>query len=218
MVVTKNILAEQINRIINGGFPSDRSRVGMNEIKLAIADVCNALLKAEILNVAFNFDGGSVIEGSAIATYENVSVERGVRYGNLITATAKMPATPMMMPDQMGVFAVYPSGMPHLEYYYIPSGMFNLWVDNKMVSNFQRRFFTWDSKKITIFDDVRGLGFDTIDVKMVIAPLEGADDNEPLPIPADFRDKIVVAVVSRFNDEQDTNRRETDEPSPSKRN
>lgn len=218
MALTKNILAEQILRIVNGGFPSDRDRVGAAEIKLAIADVCNYLLKTEIFNVPFNFDNGTTIEGSAIATYEGVDIVRGAKFGDVITATAALPATPMMMPDQMGVFAVYPSGLPHLEYWYIPSGMVSLWMDNKMVSSFHRKFFTWDSNKITIFDDVRGLGFDKIDVKLVVSPIDTADDNDPLPILPELRDKIVTAVVARFIDEPDTNRRETDEPSPSKRN
>jgi hypothetical protein len=218
MVITKALLAEQIQRIVNGGFPSDRDRVLVPEIKLAIADVCNYLLKAEIYNVAFNFDNGSVIEGSAVATYENIPVVRGVPYGNIITATAAMPSTPMMMPDQMGVFGVYPTGRPHLAYRYIPSGLVNLWMDNRMVNVFHRRFFTWDSNKITIFDDVRGLGFDEIDVKLIISPVDTAGDNDPLPVPPELRDRIVTAVVARFMQEPETNREETDEPSPSKSN
>lgn len=214
MVTTKAILAEQILRIISGGFPSERDRVLLAEIKLAITDVANYLLKAEIFNTAFNFDNGSTIEGCALATYENITLTRGVPYGNIITATAAMPATPMMMPEQMGVFEVYPSGYPHIQYKYIPSGMIHLWVKNRMVASMHKHFFTWDNNKITIFDDVYGQSFDRVDVKLIVSPLELAGDNDPLPLPPELRDALLVAVLKRFGTEPQTKRQETDQPSP----
>lgn len=216
MITTKAIFAEQILRILNGGFPSERDRVLLEEIKLAITDISNYVLKAEIINVAFNFDNGSTIEGSAIVTYENIKVTRGVPYGDIITATADLPATPMMMPDQMGVFQVYPSGRPHLQYKYIPSGMVSAWLNNKVVSPLHKNLFTWNSGKITIFNDLFGQSFDEIDVQLVVSPLEKAGDNDPLPLSPELRDKVLIGVLTRFGYEPKTVRKETDQPSPQK--
>lgn len=218
MILTKNILKEQIRRIISGGFPSDRDRVLDAEIELAISDVINSILKVEIFNVNYTFDGGSLPDGCAIATYEGLRVNKGVNFGKSGTATIDLPAYPMLLPDGIGVYEVYPSGLPHLGYRYIPSAMFPLWIKNRMVSNFHRRFFTFDSGKITVYDDMYGAGYTTADVKLVISDISNTDENAPLPIAADLRDKVVNAVVARFSLEGDTNRRETDQPSPSKRN
>lgn len=216
MVTTKAIFAEQILRILNGGFPSERDRVLEEEIKLAITDISNFVLKTEILNISYNLDNGSIIEGSAIVTYENIKVKRSVPYGDIITATADMPATPMMLPDQSGVFQVYPSGRPHLQYKYIPSGMVSAWLNNKVVSPLHKNLFTWNSGKITIFNDLFGQSFDEIDVQLVVSPLEKAGDNDPLPLSPELRDKVLIGVLARFGYEPKTVRKETDQPSPQK--
>lgn len=218
MLTTKNILTEEIRRIISGGFPSDRDRVRDEEIKSAISDAANALLKVQVLDTNFNFDGGSSIEGSAIATYENIPISFGVNFGNVKTAVANLPATPMIMPEGMGVFQVYPSSRPDLAYRYIPSGMFGVWMDNSTVSPLHRRFYTWNSGKIIIYDDLAGAGYNEIDVQLVVSPIDTLDDNTPLPIPPDMKKDIIAMVIARYVQENDTNRRETDQPSPSKRN
>jgi len=216
-MVTKAILTEQIYRILQGGFPSIRSRVGKAEIELAISDVANKLLKTEVLSLNYTLDGGTVVDGAAIATYENIAVTRSLNYGGIITAEFLLPASPLMMPEGIGVYEVYPSGMPHLSLNYIPSGSMKYWVKNRYVSPLHNRLFTVNGKKVTIYDDWFGVGYNEVDVQLVISDISSMSENEPLPIPADFREEIIARVLAIFTQESDTNRRETEQPSPSKR-
>jgi len=218
MAVTKAILTEQIYRIIDGGFPSTRSRVGKAEIELAISDVANSLLKTEIFNINYNLDGGNTVDGAALAIYENIPVTRDVNWNTTKTAQVTLPATPMMLPDQIGVYSIYPSGQPHLALRYISSGSFGFWMNNRLVAPLHRRLYTVAGNKVIIYDDWFGAGYNEVDMQLVISDISTAGENDPLPIPPEFREKIVAMVIQRFVSESDTNRRETDQPSPSKRN
>lgn len=217
-MATKAILKERIRRILDGGFPSTRSRTRDAEIELAISDVANKLLKTEVLSINFNLDGGTVVDGAAIATYENIQVNRSEKYGDIVTAEFNLPASPLMLPEGIGVYEVYPSGMPHLSLNYIPSGNMKYWVSNRYVNPLHRKLFTVNGKKVTIYDDWFGVGYTTVDVQLVISDISTMSENEPLPIPSDFIDEIVARVLALFTQSSDTNRRETEQPSPSKRN
>lgn len=216
-MVTKAILTEQILRIISGGNPSDRDRAKKPEIQLAISDVANVLLKTEAVNT-MAAQGMPNVDGLAVATYENVIVSRGVNWDKTRTASVTMPVRPLMLENGMGVQAVYPSGLPHLMFYYIPEGLFGSWMNNRFVSPLHKKLFTYSGGKITIYDDLFGTAYPTVDLKLVVSDISQSGENDPLPILPEHRDAIIGAVVRRFMEEPDTNRRETDQLSPSKRN
>jgi len=218
MQVTKSILAEQILRIISGGFPSERDRVKTPEILLAISDVANAYLKSEVFSVNWNIDGTNAVDGAAIVTYEAIPVIRGVDYDKIRTATFELPAYPMLLPEGIGVYEVYPTGRPHLSLNYIPSGQLKFWLTNRYMSSLHRKLYTVIGNKVAIYDDYVGIGYNQVDVQLVVSDISSAGENEPLPISADLREKIVASVLQRFIGVSDTNRRETDQPSPTKRN
>lgn len=217
MTVTKAILREQIRRILSGGNPSDRDRTRDAEIDLAISDVANQLLKSEAVNT-LNAQGLPNVDGLAVVTYENIPVSRGTNWGQTKTSVVTLPVTPMMLENGQGIQNVYPSGYPNILYRYIPDGLFASWTKSRYVAPLHKTLYTYSGKKITIFDDLFSAGYSTVDIKLVVSDISQADENDPLPILPEHRDMIIGAVVQRFMGESDTNRRETDQLSPSKRN
>jgi hypothetical protein len=211
-MTTKGILVERIRRILAGGYPSDRDRIKDAEIALAIGPVANKLLKVEALNTSFVADGASTVEGSMIATYENIPVTRGYK----LTAVAKLPATPIYMPEGLGVFSVYPSGRPDMEFIPVPAGIFNIWTKEALVNPISRRLYTWESGKVTIFDDLVGEGINTVDMKLCIVDINAAGDNDVLPVPPDMENDIISGVLLLLGVEPRTHRAESYQPSPEK--
>lgn len=217
MTVTKAILTEQILRILSGGNPSDRDRWRSADIQTAISDVANQLLKVEDIGT-MAIQGMPNVDGLAVATYENIEISRDVNWNTTRTAKITLPATPMMLENGMGVQMIYPSGRPDLAFKFIPFNIFGSWTKSRMVAPLHRRLYTYHSGKIVVYDDLFGSGYTTVDVLLTISDISQSGENDPLPILPEHRDAIVGAVVRRFMETPDTNRRETDQPSPSKRN
>lgn len=218
MVVTKKILIEEIRRILSGGNPSSRDRVKDAEIALAITDAANVLLKAEATST-MAVQGQPNIDGLAIVLYEGIPLERGVNWDKTRTAQVALPVRPMMLKDGQSVQAVYPTGLPHLGYFYIPEGIFRSWMSSRYVAPLHKRFYTYSGNKIIIYDDLFSSGESpSVDIKLVVADINSVGDNDPLPILPEHRAAIIKSVIDMYSVEPDTNRRETDQLSPSKRN
>lgn len=218
MLATRNTMVEEVRRILSGGIPSDRDRIKDGEISLAISEVANSILKTEILSTSFNVEGGSIPEGCVITTYKGIPVRRGTNFAMFKTSEADLPVMPMYLPDFIGVYAVYPSGLPHAQYIFIPSQVFNMWMGVSSVNPINRRLFTWDGNTIIIYDDLIGAGIQSIDVKLIVMDLDRVDGDAPLPIPPEFVSTIVNTVVERFAAEADTIKKETYQASNTSRN
>ena len=193
-MVTKAIIREQVLRRIEAGFPSVRSQVKPLELDFAITQVANALLKVAHLNTTYNLDGESIPDGAMVATYENLPVFKGYGFNSMVA----LPAMPMMLPEKMGVFSVYPSGSPEKEFIPLPQGVYNTLKGTNIFNPIDTDFYTWDNKHITIYADLLGANIPTVDVKLCIADLSAMGDNDILPISADVQADIVNKVVEQF--------------------
>ena len=216
-MATKAILREQIRRILSGGNPSDRDRWRSADIDTAISDVANLILKPTILQTVQE-QGMNNIDGLVTVTYENIEVLPDANWDKTRTSRISLPATPMYLENGQGVQAVCPSGQPHLGYKYIPESMFGTWINSRYVSPLHKRLFTISGQKIIVYDDLFGAGFTSADIRLVISDISKSGENDPLPLLPEHIDTIIGAVVTRFKNAPDTNRRETDQLSPSNRN
>lgn len=208
-MVTKAILRDRIRKILSGGYPSDRDRVKDNEIILSIGDIMGELLKISAID-GMSVDGDTVIDGACVATYENITVEPDVNN----TSKVKLPAYPMKLPDNMGVFSVYPSGQPQNEYIPIPTGIFYIWTKDRLVSPISMSLYYWDSRYIHIQSDLIGSGISTVDVKLCIMDIDTYDDNDVLPLSADQGAELIKRVCAQYGMESSTMRKESAVPSP----
>lgn len=220
MATTKAILVERCRRLISAGFPSVYDRVRDPEIAAAIATVTNKMLAVSVLGTTFNVDGDSIPEGSVIATYTNIPVTAGpvITQANgenpINSSIAKLPATPMYLPDRMGLFSVYPSGRPWNEYIPLPPGVYHQWMRDKLVSTVNRNLYEWSSGYVTVFDDLPGSGITKLDMKLCIMDISLMDANDPLPLPPEMEGEVIAAVVAMFRQEPANRRTESPQPEP----
>lgn len=214
--LTKRMIAEEIRRVAMGGFLSDRDRVREGEIYLAINEVTNKILKVQAMDTMYNIEGGSNLSGLVLATFSNITVTRGVNYGRVKTAVAELPITPYLLPNGMGVYSLYPEGMPFEEFYPIPIGMISAWLKDSRVSGLIDNTYSLQGNKLIIFSDLFASGNPEVGMTLAILDINGLGENDILPIPPEYLDDIVNAVIARYQ-EPDTKRKETDQPSPSMR-
>lgn len=211
-MTTKSIITEQISRILNGGTIASNSRFTFPEISQALNGVIAGLLKAQTLSTVFNFDGESIPDGAILATYENLPIySRDAKRCRI-----KLPAAPITLPERNGVFSVYPSGYPELEYIPIPSGQIGFIIKDRLISTLSKKTYSWDSGYIYINSDVVGAGVDTIDVKMCVFDISAYGNNDILPLSPDLETQAIAAVIQLFSGEPLQQREDSKELLPEK--
>lgn len=209
MATSLGILTERIKFMLDGGFPSGKSRFSKPEIKEAICSMAATLLKADYFTVQTQFDGETIPEGTLLAIYPNIPLVRGRN-----SAVAALPCNPINLPERMGVFSVYPSGMPEAEFYPLPPGMYNLWKADKLLSDLDDGWYTWDNTNVTIWKDLVGAGYTAVDMKLAVTDFRRLGDNVPLPFPEDLEMQLITAVYQSFMGEDKTERKEGIRASP----
>jgi len=211
MSTTKNQMIERIRRVLSGGYPSTRDRVRDPEIEKHLESVINTLLKVEMFNMTYTTDGMTIPDGVMIGTYEGVPIVGGLDD----TCYVILPATPMYLPEKMGVFSVYPSNYPQNEFIPIPAGQYYILQQIKEVNSLLGRVpYVWDGRKITIYRNLIGDGVFTVDMKLAIADLSQYGANDPLPLSPELEAQAIDAVVKLYMVEPRTIRDESFQASP----
>lgn len=192
-MTSKAKLTEVIRRRIAGGNPAANDRVKDAEIQRAIAAAANKILKTEALS-NFTQNDDSLLDGILIATYENLQVEPS--NGNY--CRVKLPATPLTLPDKMGVYSVYPSGEPWKEFLPVPVGVYNILMGEKMLSSINKVVYTYENRYITVYKDIKGDDKNTVDVKLAIADIDQMEDHDPLPLSPDMEADVITYVLNLY--------------------
>jgi len=111
-------LAEESGRIIYGGNIPVAGKVTMGELKIAVAQVCNQLLKVDILTINSQ-DGETIPNGTVLGLYENIPVTswRG-------KSIATLPIMPIKLKRNMGIYSVFDSANPDREFIPLQMGQF----------------------------------------------------------------------------------------------
>lgn len=101
--VTKYYLMEQVRTLLAGGPPSSGMKYEPRDIWAFMQQVINKKLKIEHLTVTLPGDE-TIPEGLVLASYDGIPVER---YKGL--SRAKLPAMPVYLRRNMGIFFVGPN-------------------------------------------------------------------------------------------------------------
>lgn len=98
---TKYRLAEEIQKLLQGGDIGAAAQPSLNEIKIAIGQAINTLLKTDYININLKM-GEEIPNGTVVGWYEGIEINawNGKSYSEL-------PIKPIKLPKNMGVFAVY---------------------------------------------------------------------------------------------------------------
>ena len=114
-------ISEQVLGLIEGGNPGAAASVSLNEIKIAVGQTINSLLKTEYLSINGKM-GEAIPNGTVLGLYESIPI---TSYNGKSKCT--LPIKPIKLPRNMGIWAIYPkyttNGNYELDKEFIPLQM-----------------------------------------------------------------------------------------------
>lgn len=196
MATTIGKISEQAKRLIKGGNPSAGSNVWTEEIAEYIGQCVNKMLKAEQFNVTMAA-GETIPAGLMLASYSGIPVER-----YKTTSRAKLPAMPVNLPRNMGLFYV---GCDQDDTEYIPlqPGQRRILATQSLLNEIIGTTYEPEDGYVVFSKD---LSSETVSMKLAVMDISKYGEYELLPISTDMEKDVIDMVVARF----------TNQPSPDK--
>lgn len=205
-MTTKGFI-EAIRRAMAGGNVRSSFQLHDADIKAAIARAAAQLLKLEAVNVNYQF-GSSIPSHHLVATYENVPVfDSGCD-----RSYAMLPATPMAMPMQLGVWRIWNCDCD--SFVPLEPGMMNVAFGVKHTSlsamlGSELTAYEVAGKKVTFNKPKEAIG-DTVSMQLLTMDILGMDEYSELPIPQDMEEAVFRMVrqslqLAPHDDSNDSN-------------
>lgn len=194
-VVTKYRLSEQAFKLIEGGDPATASSISMNELKIACGQVINAMIKADYISVNIGMKE-LIPNGGVLGIYENIPVEECGRQSR-----ALLPIKPLKLPRDIGVFSVYPSGMPDKEFIPLQMGQSTLIKSQAMINDILGQVGRETQGGYVVFTkNLLSLNANqTVDMKLVVMDINQYDDYDPLPVMPEMEWDIITQVYKMYS-------------------
>lgn len=195
-IVTIGRLSEEILKAISGGEIQEGSNISQNEIKIAIGQVCNQLLKAEQFGI--NEKMGEVIpNGTVIATYENILPYAWVTG----KSKADIPIKPLKLRRNMGIYSVYFTENPDEEFIPLQMGQRSLLQSQPQINNLLGQI-AYENKgfELQFNKDLPAMfPAKTLSVELLIMDISQYGDYDPLPILPDQEWTIKQEVIKMYS-------------------
>lgn len=184
MASTLYRLSEECLKLIEGADSSAASSISINDMKLAVCQVANSLLKTEFFQVNARM-GETIPNGTSLGLYENIAVQS---YNGKSTST--LPVKPIKLPRNMGVFAIYPKytaiGDYELDKEFIPlqMGQAGLLKSQPMINNLLGQVgYEVFGNQVIYTKDIKGMYPDVVvSMRLAILDMSQYDDWDILPI------------------------------------
>lgn len=192
-------LSEQIMNLIEGGVRGAGSSISFNELKIAIAQVVNKMLKVEYLSINGKM-GETIPNGSVLGLYE------GITTTSWITGRSKatLPVKPIKLPRNMGIWSVYFTDDPENEFIPLQMGQSNLIKSQSQLNGLlgQIGYEPLGGMDIAFTKDLKSL-FPTKTLSMRLAILDASQygDYDPLPLPPEFEMDVVTQVYQLYSNQ-----------------
>lgn len=193
-------LAEQTISLIEGGNLGAASSVTMNEIKIALGQAINSLLKIEHFSINEKM-GEKIPNGSVLGLYEGIAV---------VSSNGKskvtLPIKPLKLPRNMGVWAIYPKYTLRGDYEYdkewipVQMGQLGLLQSQPLINNLlgQVAYENYGMEIITN-KDVKSLFPDVVvSMRLAIMDVSQYGDYDPLPILPEMEMQAVQQVYQMY--------------------
>lgn len=193
--LTKGRLREEIKKLLNGGDIPSAGDTTDGEINVSIGQVCNQLLKTDIFQT--NLSMGEVIpNGGVIATYEDIAVSA---YTNG-KSQATLPAKPLKLPRNMGVWSIFIPEKPDEEFIPLQMGQGALIKSQPMINSLlgQVGYEVFGDKIIFTKDITNGTEEAVVTIRLVIMDISLLDDWDLLPIPPEMEWTIKNEVYKLY--------------------
>lgn len=198
MATTKMRLAEEIQLLLSGGRVGEATKYHINELKISVCQVGNQLVKMEYMNS--NTPLGELIpNGAAIGTYENNLL---VPWSN--TCKTTLPAMPLRLPRNMGVYQIFPQSDYFTEFIPVQLGELAIIRSQGLVSDLSGYTGYECSGLDVIFSkDLTTPNVDTfVTIRLVILDFMQYSDYDPLPLSAELEWQIKQEVLKLYGMEQ----------------
>jgi hypothetical protein len=194
MATTLYRLAEETLRLLSGGNIPAASKVTISEMKIAIGQVANQLLKVDYIQINGKMQE-AIPNGSMLGYYENCTVESWKGKSRV-----RLPIKPVKLPRDMGVWSVFPSGYPDREIIPLQMGQWALLQSQPLLSNLLGQIgretygdYIVFTKDITIPGETI-----TVDMRLVIMDISLYGDYDPLPILPEMEWQIKNMVYQTY--------------------
>jgi hypothetical protein len=194
-VVTIYRLAEECLKIINSGDIPAASPTSINEVKIAIGQVINQLLKVDYYQVNVN-QRELIPNGAVMGLYEDITV---TSYGTG-KSRASLPIKPLKLPRNLGVFAVYLTDYPDNEFIPLQMGQANLIKSQPMINELLGQIgYEVFGMQVQFTKDLPLLyPGKTISMRLAIMDINEYDDYTPLPIIPEMEFEVKRQVVALY--------------------
>lgn len=199
-------IGEQIRSLLEGGDPPIAAKFDMEEVKRAAIQVINGLIKVQ--HVTEEMGGGMAIpDGSVFAEYDNVAVEswKGV-------ARATLPAMPVKLPLNIGIFHVGPVDDPLNGFIPFESGQLQMLGEEPLISDILGQVGYEQSGKYIIFnkditDNDEDYRITAAYMKLVVKDLTLYGDFDMLPIPASMEADVIQMTFQMLSGQMPANKK-----------
>lgn len=203
-------ISEQILRRLKGGRPDAATGVDIREIKAAVVQNLNGMLRIGHLQGTVAA-GETIPDGAMLATYLNVPVSTYQKNKSACT----LPAMPVSLPMGMGLFEIRPTQVEFTDENgygelvgntdaFIPTkpGEYNLALGAGLLNEMGSFIGYWQSGIQAIFTkNILVQGITAVDMDLVVMDLKTLSDFEPLPIYPDYEAACIEAVFKQFLNE-----------------
>lgn len=177
---TLYLIAEECLRIISGGNIPVASKVTIEEMKLSVCEVANAMLKTEHFQVNGKL-GEAIPNGSVLALYENIPVTKWKNVSQCI-----LPIKPIKLPRNIGVFSIFDQDNPSFEFIPLQSGQWGLLQSQPLINNLLGQCgYECFGMQVVFSKDISGADINNptkVSMRLVVMDISQYGDYDPLPI------------------------------------
>lgn len=192
MPSTKGKIREEAKKLIKGGDPSAGSNISNGQIDAYIEHCINTMLRTEYYSLTL--PGGETIPtGCMIANYYNVPV---VKYKK--TSRAKLPAFPINLPRNMGIFKVALTDDCDCPIIPVQPGQAHFLQNQKMLNELISTTYEPIGGYVEFSKDLSGDGSATVDMQLLVMDMSTFGDYDILPLSGDMEKEVIDTVVARF--------------------
>jgi len=195
-IVTIGRLSEEILKMLDGGSIQEGTNISQNEIKIAIGQVCNQLLRAEQFGVNEKM-GEMIPNGTVIATYDDILPTAWLTG----KSKATLPIKPLKLRRNMGIYAVYFTDDPDTEFIPLQMGQRSLLQSQLQINDLLGQI-GYENKglELQFNKDLPSIfPSKTISVELLIMDISQYGDYDPLPILPEQEWTIKQEVIKLYS-------------------
>jgi hypothetical protein len=200
-VPTIGMLAEDSGRVIYGGNIPVAGKVSMDELKAAVAKVCNALLKTDIMTVNEGMKE-YIPNGTVLGLYENITVTSWNG-----KSVCQLPIKPLKLRRNMGIWSIFNPKNTDQEFIPLQMGQFAMAQSQpRIISGILNQCgYENYGMQIVFTKDISSGDLNnptTVSMRLAIMDISQYGDYDPLPILPEMEWQIKKEVVAMFIGEQ----------------